>query len=63
MVLDEILEGLPMDLRAEFVLAEIEEMTAAQIATMLELPPGTVASRLRRAREEFDERLNRLHAR
>lgn len=62
-VLDELLQGLPMELRAVFVLAEVEEMTAAQIAVTLDLPAGTVASRLRRAREIFDERLHRLHAR
>jgi RNA polymerase sigma-70 factor (ECF subfamily) len=54
-VLDELLAQLPLDLRAVFVLYEIEEMTMAEIATTLELPPGTVASRLRRAREAFKE--------
>ena len=42
-------------LRAVFVLYELEEMTMAEISETLELPPGTVASRLRRARACFEE--------
>ena len=61
--LDEVLEALPIELRTVFVLAELDELTAPQIAELLELPVGTVASRLRRARKQFDERLARLHAR
>jgi RNA polymerase sigma-70 factor (ECF subfamily) len=37
-----------------FVLFELEEMTMAAIAETLQIPPGTVASRLRRARERFE---------
>jgi RNA polymerase sigma-70 factor (ECF subfamily) len=53
-LLDTILTELPMDLRTVFVLYELEELTMAEIATMLDLPNGTVASRLRRARETFE---------
>lgn len=53
-VLDRILDALPPDHRAVFVLHELEELTMAEIATSLSLPPGTVASRLRRARELFE---------
>jgi RNA polymerase sigma-70 factor (ECF subfamily) len=35
------------------VLAEIEELTAQQIAELEAIPAGTVASRLRRARAAF----------
>jgi RNA polymerase sigma-70 factor (ECF subfamily) len=52
-VLDRILDGLSEDLRAVFILYELEGQTMAEIATLLETPPGTVASRLRRAREDF----------
>lgn len=62
-MLDQVLEGLPLELRAVFVLAEIDELPAPQIATLLELPVGTVASRLRRARELFDTRLSQMMAR
>lgn len=52
-LLDRLLLELPMDLRTVFVLYELEELTMADIATTLALPPGTVASRLRRARAAF----------
>jgi len=53
-LLDDLLAEMPMDLRAVFVLYEIEEMTMVEIANVLDLPSGTVASRLRRARELFE---------
>ena len=49
--IDAILERMDEALRTVFVLHEIEELTMAQIAETLQVPPGTVASRLRRARE------------
>jgi RNA polymerase sigma-70 factor (ECF subfamily) len=61
--LDAILESMPMDLRATFVLFEIDEMPTAEIAEVLDLPVGTVASRLRRARVDFEERVRRWQAR
>jgi RNA polymerase sigma-70 factor, ECF subfamily len=62
MALDAILETMPLELRAVFVLFELEQLTIAQIAPMLELPPGTAASRLRRAREHFQAAVRRLEA-
>jgi RNA polymerase sigma-70 factor (ECF subfamily) len=59
--LDRILDMMPMELRAVFVLSELEELTMAQIAEMMSTPPGTVASRLRRARLAFAEHVARLH--
>lgn len=61
-MLDQVLDTLPLDLRAVFVLTEIDELPASQIALLLELPAGTVASRLRRAREKFDATLHRILA-
>jgi RNA polymerase sigma-70 factor (ECF subfamily) len=61
-LLDSILEVLDVELRTVFVLFEIEEMTIAEIAAMLAIPPGTVASRLRRARERFHAKLARVRA-
>ena len=52
-MLDDVLDRLPLELRAVLVLADLEELTMARIATLLGLPAGTVASRLRRARELF----------
>ncbi|NOU27053.1 MAG: sigma-70 family RNA polymerase sigma factor [Polyangiaceae bacterium] len=54
-VLDRILASMADDLRDVFVMAELEEMTMADIAVALEIPPGTVASRLRRARAWFEQ--------
>ena len=46
-----------------FILFELEEMTMAEVAALLSLAPGTVASRLRRAREEFQAAVSRMRAR
>ena len=54
-----LLDGLTDELRTVFVLSEIEGESMAGIAALLGLPPGTVASRLRRAREKFEARLQR----
>lgn len=62
-LLDEILEAMAEDIRIVFVLYEIEELTMAEIATVLEVPPGTVASRLRRARTDFNARVARIEKR
>jgi RNA polymerase sigma-70 factor (ECF subfamily) len=62
-LLDHVLAAMPVDLRAVFVLYELDEMTMAEIAVMVDVPPGTVASRLRRAREIFQSGVRRLHAR
>lgn len=59
-MLDRVLATLELDLRAVFVLHELEEMSMGEIATTLALPPGTVASRLRRARELFRAEVERL---
>jgi RNA polymerase sigma-70 factor (ECF subfamily) len=52
--LDAILAQLDDAVRTVFVLHEIEEMTMTEIAETLQIPPGTVASRLRRARAEVE---------
>ena len=59
-LLDRILETMDDGVRSVFVLYSFEEMTMAEIAALLEHPPGTVASRLRRAREIFKRELSLL---
>jgi RNA polymerase sigma-70 factor (ECF subfamily) len=59
-VLAQLLDGLEDDLRDVFILFELEELTMAAIAEMLQIPPGTVASRLRRAREQFQARIHAM---
>jgi RNA polymerase sigma-70 factor (ECF subfamily) len=62
-LLDLLLEPLDLDLRAVLVLTEAEELSATEIGELLALPVGTVASRLRRAREEVRASLVRYRAR
>lgn len=62
-LLDEVLDALPDKQRAVFVLFELEGLTCAEIAELLAVPPGTVASRLRLAREAFHEAAQRMRAR
>jgi RNA polymerase sigma-70 factor, ECF subfamily len=53
--LDAILDQLPEALRAVFVLFELELLSQVEVADALQLAQGTVASRLRRARELVTE--------
>ena len=59
-VLDQILNHMKPGLRDVFVLFEVEQLTMKEIAGVLELAPGTVASRLRRAREIFQNEVERF---
>lgn len=52
---DRILDRLAPELREIFVLHEIEGLSGAEIARLVAIPPGTVSSRLRRARQLFRE--------
>lgn len=46
-------DGLEPELRATVVLADLEELPQRQVAAMLKIPEGTVASRLYRARRKL----------
>jgi len=59
----EILNELEPEKRAVFVMAELEEMTAPEIAEITGVPLNTVYSRLRGARTDFDAALGRRRAR
>jgi RNA polymerase sigma-70 factor (ECF subfamily) len=61
-LLRKVLDALPDDLRVVFVLFELEEMTVPAIAELVGIPVGTVASRLRRARSEFQAAVARFRA-
>jgi RNA polymerase sigma-70 factor, ECF subfamily len=58
-ILDHLLRALDDGKRAVFVLAEIEQMTANEIADALGINANTVYSRLRVARQEFEQALTR----
>ena len=58
-----LLDALDESKREVFVMAELDELTAPEIAEILEIPLNTVYSRLRAAREAFEEALARRSAR
>lgn len=62
-VLLRLLDELDEDRRAVFVLTELEQMSAPQIAEALGLNVNTVYGRLRAARQEFNAALERHQAR
>lgn len=57
---ERLLDSMPDDLRLAFVMYEIEELTLVEISTALEIPLGTAASRVRRARQLFTAKARRL---
>jgi RNA polymerase sigma-70 factor (ECF subfamily) len=61
-LLDSILEQMSPALRVVFVLFELEQLSTVEIAEIVSIPRGTVASRLRRARDEFQKHLRRFEA-
>jgi RNA polymerase sigma-70 factor, ECF subfamily len=61
-ILDRIVSTMPDDLRVVFVLCEIEEMTVPDAAALQGIPVGTAASRLRRARKQFEMLAKRVYA-
>lgn len=52
-VIARILEQLPTDLRATLVLREMEQLSYEEVAEVMQVPIGTVRSRLHTAREKF----------
>jgi RNA polymerase sigma-70 factor (ECF subfamily) len=62
-VLQSLLDELDPAKREVFVLAELEELSMPEIAEALEIPLNTAYSRLRLAREAFEQRLLRRAAR
>jgi RNA polymerase sigma-70 factor (ECF subfamily) len=59
----ELLDELTLEKREVFILAELEEMPAPDIAEAIGIPLNTVYSRLRHARRDFNAALQRRHAR
>ncbi len=59
-VLDQALARLDPELRIIFVLREVEELSYHDIAEALQIPEGTVGSRLNRARRELKQLLAAL---
>ena len=62
-LLDRALSALDEQDRAIYIMAELEELSRTEVAEALFIPKGTVASRLRRAREAFEAAVRRLQRR
>jgi RNA polymerase sigma-70 factor (ECF subfamily) len=61
-LLDQFLAELPDDQREIFVLAEVEQMTAIEIGSILDINPNTVRTKLRAARMSVQASLARHRA-
>jgi RNA polymerase sigma-70 factor (ECF subfamily) len=59
-LLDRALDALDDPCREVLVLSELEGLSKSEVAALVAIPEGTVASRLRRAREDFRAALVRL---
>lgn len=57
---DEAIRELPEDLRSAVTLREMEGMSYEDIAAIMDCPVGTVRSRIFRAREAIDKRIQPL---
>jgi RNA polymerase sigma-70 factor (ECF subfamily) len=57
-VIFDTIDSLPDDLRTAITLREMEGMSYEDIALIMDCPVGTVRSRIFRAREAIDNRLN-----
>lgn len=58
LVLDEALAGLPVEFRAAVVLRDVCDLDYAEIAEVLDVPPGTVRSRIARGRRLLARQLD-----
>ena len=59
-ILETGLARLDPELRAVLTLKEVQQLTYAEIAEIMDIPQGTVGSRLNRARRELRDELERL---
>ncbi len=62
-IFDKALSDMDMDQRVVFTLFELEGMSGQEVADCLEIPLGTVYSRLRLGRDAFHKAVRRLAAR
>lgn len=58
-LLHRMIDALPEELRQPLVLSGIDEMTSPEIAAILNMPEGTVRTRLLRARQLLKQKLER----
>lgn len=56
-IIEKAVDDLPAPFRAVFVMRAVEQMSVAEVAEVLELPPDTVKTRLHRARARIQRDL------
>ena len=59
-LLEQALARIDPELRSIFLLREVEKLSYHEIADAMQIPEGTVGSRLNRARRELRQRLSDL---
>lgn len=59
-LLEKALSRINPELRSLFLLREVEQLSYQQIAEVLDIPEGTVGSRLNRARRDLQKQLAEL---
>lgn len=59
-LLEVALQQIDPELKSVFLLREVEELSYREIADALDVPEGTVGSRLNRARQELQRQLTNL---
>jgi len=62
-LVDQVVGGMDDGVREVFVLFELEGIEIKEIAQLMQIPIGTVGSRLRKARQQFSKRAAQLRAR
>ena len=62
MTVDDVLQTLPLEFRAAVVLRDLCELDYAEIAEVLEIPAGTVRSRIARGRALLADRMGNQDA-
>ncbi len=56
-MLERLIAGLPEDLRCPLELSTVQELNSAEIAEIMEIPEGSVRTRLFRARKQLKDKL------
>jgi RNA polymerase sigma-70 factor (ECF subfamily) len=62
LLLQELIEALPDELRQPLLLSAMEEMNSREIGEVMGLPEGTVRTRLMRARNDLKQNYEALQA-
>jgi RNA polymerase sigma-70 factor (ECF subfamily) len=59
-LLRRLIDGLPDEMRQALVLSALEEMNSREVSLVLEIPEGTVRTRLMRAKAELKKRFEAI---